>query len=211
MRYLMVTMLLIGLIAVPASAQMSFSLKGGVNMTELEYTEADVPDADQYIRFAGGLTLGMPMSETVGLDLDLLYVMKGAKNPLDGTFGFTEMETQLDYLVVSPMLRLSPWADGTGLYFLGGAEFGYLLEAEAIATKMGEPMAQDAKDYLKEYDFGVSFGLGFETVSAGGTGFFLEGRYALGLTDIGDTEETEDTPSYSAKTRGIYGMAGVHF
>ena len=190
---------------------MSLSLKGGVTLADLDYTEANAPESDQYMRFMGGITLGMSMSQKVGLDLDVLYVMKGAKNPLDGTFGFTEMETRLDYLILSPLLRFAPRPDGAGIYFMGGAEVGYLLKAEAIATKMGDTIAQDGKESLKEYDYGVSFGLGFESAPRGDSGFFLEARYALGLVDIGDTEEVEGITSHSAKTRGIYGMVGIHF
>lgn len=65
----------------------------------------------------------------------------------------------------------------------------------------------DIKDETKSIDFGLGFGAGV-SFPAGNNSLFVEGRYALGSTNLNDDPEDSET---SIKTRGIQVMAGVTF
>ena len=98
-------------------------------------------------------------------------------------------------------------------YLLFGGVFGYLIDAQASTTSSrdGESSEMQAdesiKEQFKETDFGVTVGGGFE-VPASSYAFFLEGRYSLGLTDIGNDSEGD---ALAQKHRGVYLFGGLRF
>jgi len=217
-KVLLATLLVLA-IALPAHANqkpVTFSIKGGIDYSNLDY-DMESYDSNNLLGFGGGITLGTAMQPHVGIDLDVLYIRKGASqeyrsgsemdpNPLT-------IETKLDYITFSPMLRLSPGRGGMGIYLLGGAELGYLIDAKSTSSRSGsEDMDYDLSDDFKNLDMGLTFGMGFQTAPNNGPGFFLESRYALGLTNVADDSEAAQQ-GYDAqvKTRGIYVFGGMRF
>jgi hypothetical protein len=74
----------------------------------------------------------------------------------------------------------------------------------------------EADEIVKSADFGLAFGAGV-SFPAGSSSIFVEGRYALGLTDVAEAGTLkfigEDIPFDDAnvKTRGIQIMGGITF
>lgn len=227
MRGTMLTaFLMVILLAGPAMANgyssqfksFDFGIKGGVNLANLDWDPEQEIDWESFLRFGGGATLGFNITPTFGLDMDVLYMMKGTK--AEGTLeaqGATcdvEYELRLDYIVFKPMFRFTPIQDGASPYLLLGGELGYLLSADSWAEascsdgSSGEE-EEDIKDTVKDLDFGLNVGAGLE-IPAGNMSFLIEGHYSLGLTDINDADENEENEP-SVKTRGVYGFVGLRF
>ncbi len=206
---LLVLGMVMGLAGPAIAGSVVFGLKGGLDYSNLSWDSEESGDSDYLLGFGGGLTLSTPIQESIGIDLDILFMRKGCKHEFVSGMenGQTfEIETRLDYLIVSPLLRFSPGRGGAGIYFLGGPEAGYLLKAEQTASLGEQEDSLDNSESFKDLDFGISFGLGFQTAPSDGAGFFLESRYALGLMDINNTSEGGEV-----LTRGLYLLAGIRF
>lgn len=189
--------------AMAQPSSVSFGLKGGVNMARMDY-QAVAPDPEPYFLPVGGITLGTSMHPNIGFDVDLLFVRKGVKDEWDAATTFT---FRADYAVVSPMLRISPGRGGGGVYFLGGAEIGYLIQAEMTLRAAEEEVTEKVEDGVAAWDYGVTFGMGFQTAPAGQSSFFLESRYVLGLANVDEIQRSE----YKSTTQGIYFLGGLRF
>jgi hypothetical protein len=217
------------LVAAPAMGQMTvqkqiyFGIKGGVNLAKLAIDSDSGRSADEILMgLGGGATLAFVISPGMTLDIDFLYLQKGAKDtfelmPEEGgsSPGTGEMKYKYTDLVINPMLRFTVQNEGMRPFFMAGPEIGFLLDAEWEVEGGDVAYTQDMKDYTKGTAFGVNLGAGLEFPSGNRT-FFLEARYALGLTNIEDypdDEGTKDEVEYSSSTkhRGIYLMAGIRF
>jgi len=221
--------LMVILLAGPAIADgqfkaIDFGIKGGINLTNLEMDPKlevqDPPsevDMENYLRFGGGVTLGLNVTPTFGLDLDVLYMMKGAKaeyTVINDDFGECTVKDyfELNYIVFKPMIRLAFVPHGTTPYILAGGEIGYLVStANPYDWECQQQSGSDEEDLdnVTDFDFGVNFGAGLE-LAAGTTSIIIEGHYSLGLTNVYDAGEDDDSDQ-SIKTRGIYGFVGVRF
>jgi Outer membrane protein beta-barrel domain len=217
------------LLSAPVSAQdnsMAVSIKGGFNLANLEFENLETgsgsegldSDTENLLRLAGGISFGKATAPGIGFDLDLLYVQCGAKQTFEGvevkTGSTVEIETKLDYLEIAPMLHYTFSENASGPYLLGGGFIGYLIDAKLSYIVNGnETSSDDAKEMLKDINYGVTAGLGFKTAGEGGRGFIVEARYVLGLADIYDSESeaAQMNGKQEVKTRGIYAFAGYRF
>lgn len=221
-RAMFFVLLVLGL-PVAAHAQYAtfqIGFKGGVNFADMsvtpEYAEVDY---NRLTGFGGGAELGFAVSPSMDVLADVLYLQKGVsahhkwRNGSDPEGSYREWDTDatLNYLVVAPMFRFSTRNPGMAPYVYGGAEVGFLLDATATVENEGGATAEtDVKDNYASTDFGVHFGAGFE-IRAQSYSFFLEGRYALGLTNIASDEVLDQNPEAEEKHRGIYLFGGLRF
>ena len=205
--------------ALGADQPFSFALKGGIGLANMTTTYEEKPDPVNIMRPSGGFNLSSGVASHVGIDLDCLYVTKGSDEKIV-TQGMPpdeiNMKTQIHYVVLSPMLRLTPGTGSGGVYLLGGAEVGYMIDAKTdvrIVSASGEAYKDqyDMSSRLKDLDYGATVGLGFQTGSRDGSGLFLEGRYALGMTDIKNTQVSTVERIPDVKTRTVYLFGGVRF
>ncbi|MBP6874479.1 MAG: PorT family protein [Candidatus Eisenbacteria bacterium] len=205
------------LFALPVMAQTNpivLGFKGGVNLANLSMDPETDPSPDMYLGLAVGGLLGFEISPGMTLDTDFLYIQKGAK--WEGEDEGDEYKTteKYSYVVINPMLRFAVQNQGLRPYFMAGPEIGFLVDATAKSEINGEDQDdEDLKDFTKSTDFGINFGAGLEFPS-GNSAFFVEGRYAMGLTNILDDEDEDNKQEDSkqeAKHRGIYLMGGVRF
>jgi len=142
------------------------------------------------------------VGETLALQLEPMFLQKGAKLKLSDQ-GFTlEAEIKVSYIEVPAMLKFAFGSGDTKPYVMAGPTVGYLLSAK-VKDDMEE---QDIKDDVKNIDFGLAFGGGV-SLPMGNNTFFVEGRYSFGLSDIND-DSSDDT---KIKTKGIQIMAGITF
>jgi hypothetical protein len=143
-----------------------------------------------------GPFVAFPLSERVALQFEALFGTKGA-TPTDGT---NRLEIKFTYLDIPVLFRLAPSPTGP-LYFLLGPSVNINLSAKTIDF-VPTRVEEDAKDDVKNTEFGLVFAAG-----AGSRNLFVEGRYSLGLTDIGDA------PFLTApiRNRAFAVLAGVRF
>ena len=157
--------------ALPATAQASFAVKGGLNTTF--FSGDDAVESDPRLGAVGGLAVRYPVTPTVSVQVEALYSQKG--DQFENDFGFTEA-TRLSYVEVPAMVRLgvplSPLLDA-GVVVGGYA--GFPVQAEVTIDG----------DFEGDLDAGTDYGA-LVGVDVGSGPFFVEGRYTLGLTDAVD-------------------------
>ncbi len=218
-------MLVLIALALPAIAHAQYAtfhigFKGGVNFAEMSVTpDYEEVDHGRLTAFGGGAELGFAVSPSMAVLTDVLYLQKGAsahhkwQNGSEPSGSYREWDTDatLSYLVLAPTLRFSTPNPGMAPYVYGGAEISFLLDATATTEDdNGQSIDRDVKDNYTSTDFGVHFGAGFE-IRARSYSFFVEGRYALGLTNIVSDDLLDDNPEAEEKHRGIYLFGGLRF
>ncbi len=203
-KMIILVVALFTLIAVlPANAQVNFGVIGGLNLANLSVDPDAGVDISNRTAFGIGGILSFGVGETLALQLEPMFLQKGAKLKLSEQ-GFTlEAEIKVSYIEVPAMLKFAFGSGDTKPYVMAGPTVGYLLSAK-VKDDMEE---QDIKDDVKNIDFGLAFGGGV-SLPMGNNTLFVEARYSLGLSDINDDPDDPDT---SIKTRGIQIMAGITF
>jgi hypothetical protein len=125
----------------------------------------------------GGFFLTIMMSETFGVQPELLYNSVGSKLEFMGEDGIAK----LNYLSVPLMLRYNP----VPIFNIQvGPQFGFLLSAEDEYDGQSE----DSKGDYKQLDMGVGIGAGVDLPM----GIGLSARYVMGLSNIADAQDTQD-------------------
>ncbi len=179
-----------------ANAQVNFGVIGGLNLANVSFDpDPDGVDLSNRTGFGIGGVLSFGLGETLALQLEPMFLQKGAKATVQG-FGETELKSS--YIEVPAMLKFAFGSSDTKPYVIAGPTIGYLLSAKQDET--------DIKDDVKSIDFGLTFGGGV-SLPMGNNTVFVEGRYSLGLSDIND-DSSDDT---KIKTKGIQIMAGFTF
>ncbi len=199
-RKSVVFIVMLVLAAIPATAQHRIGFIGGLNLANVSVDPED-PDTDiaNLVAFGVGGVLDLRLAENAVLHVQPLYLQKGAK---DGTEG-SDAKLKFAYIDVPVMVKVAFGTSTTRPYLMAGPAIGFLLSAKL--TGDGEEL--DLKDFLKSTDFGLNFGGGI-SFPAGNNSIFVEGRYALGLSNINDDPDDPDT---KIKNKGIQFMAGVAF
>lgn len=108
-----------------------FSVLGGINWGTLRVDpEYESSSPETYMRFGGGAGLCFHVRPGMAIELQALYLQKGAKFRAQDDDLAYGADTEIDYFVISPQVRFVPSESQTGLYLFGGGEFGYMLRAE---------------------------------------------------------------------------------
>ncbi len=179
----------------PATAQVNFGVIGGLNLANLSVDPDQGVDISNRTAVGIGGVLSFGVGETLALQLEPMFLQKGAKATVQG-FGETELKSS--YIEVPAMLKFAFGSSDTKPYFMAGPTVGFLLSAKVED--------ESVKDDVKSIDFGLAFGGGV-SLPMGNNTVFVEGRYSLGLSDIND-DSSDDT---EIKTKGIQIMAGITF
>ncbi|MEH0157340.1 porin family protein [Limibacter armeniacum] len=156
-------------IAATANAQTArFGIKGGANFANIKNLEAE-----RLVGLNAGGMLSFRMSEGVGIQPEVIYSQQGAKREENNV----TVKSRLNYLNVPVMLKFY-LTDGFNLQM--GPQVGFLLDSKLEAESGSLGLNTDFEDNTNEIDYGVNFGAAIE----GREGFYLEGRYTLGMKDI---------------------------
>ncbi len=176
---LLVAVMLLGISTVSLS-QIKYGIKAGLTSANQDWSAGGISiNPDARMGLAMGVFVNFMISDKIGIQPELLYVMKGAK--VDGAF-FDEEATEdvtlkADYLSIPIMVK---YYFG-GLNLQAGPTFDLLMSAKSVYDDEDE----DIKDQLKGMDMGLAFGLGYDLPMK--LGFDL--RYIIGLSDINDSED----------------------
>jgi hypothetical protein len=206
MKKLILSVCVLGLVSLgvsQASAAKWAGVKGGINMAD--FSGDDAPDnTDTRNAFTGGAFFGWGINEQFGVQIEGLYVSKGATGK-DDSFGEpVDATLKLDY-VEFPILFAVRFPAGDKLAFdvFAGPTLGFNIKAEYEAGGVTE----DLKDETESFEFGAAIG--------GGLYYMMESfsiladvRYAMGATT---TQKDFEGESYDVKNKGIGIMVGVAF
>jgi hypothetical protein len=148
-------------------------LKGGLNIANLHNENSTNPDSKAAV-YLGGLA-HIHLTKYLAVQPEIMFSGQGASQTIMGT----DYKLTLNYVTL-PVL--AQFMVGNGFRLESGPQLGIL----AAAHSKVEGTSTDVKDNYKGVDFGWVFGLGYLTHS----GFGLDARYNLGVSNINDVNST---------------------
>lgn len=175
---------------VPAAAHAQFGMKGGVAFSTIDVSNGTVDFSNQ-TGFVGGVSFGLSLGGTLGLQPELLYVEKGGESG--------NAEVSLSYLEIPVLLKLSAATGQIQPFLVGGPYVNFKLSDGCSVTQASQCLEEP-----KNSDFGLAFGAGLRM--GGTTGLTLELRWDRGLTNINSIED-----GFDAKNRAVMILAGLSF
>ena len=170
----------LALAAGPASAQPSFGLKAGLNVSN--FVGDDAGGSQARLGAVGGLTARLPLTPSVGLQLEALYSQKG--DEFDSAFledgPLYVVDTRLGYLEIPAALRLSvPAAPALDLGVYAGGYVGVPVTSEVSASGA---VPRDLEDDIFDFDVEARTDYGYLVGLDVGSGpFYVDARYTQGL------------------------------
>lgn len=184
--YLISIITIMVLVAGTATAQhTNIGVKAGLNSYNIE--NDDNSAFDPRIGIQIGLLGHIHMNEQYAFQPELVYSMQGAKS--------SNTNIRLDYLNVPLLLQ---YMFDNGFRIQAGPQLGFLLNAEAENGS-----AIDVSDDFNSIDLGLSLGVSYVHPE---TGFGVDARYNLGLTDI---SENPDEKSFNRGLQiGVFYLFG---
>lgn len=159
------------------AGKVSIGLKGGLNVYNI-HNDNDVK-YDTKIGYHFGLLGHIHINLNFGIQPEIVYSTQGAKR----TFENVTTSYNLDYINVPVLFQ---YMFDNGLRLQAGPQVEFLINAKAkndIATT-------DIKDDLKSIDLALSVGASYVFPP---TGFGVDARYNLGLSDINETGDVKST------------------
>lgn len=160
----------------PVEAGVQFGIKAGGNMAKP--TGADADDLEGTLKtkvgFVGGIFIAFNLSNSLSIQTEVLYTMKGA------TYEYTDIDETVeetlygDYLEIPLLLKLK---------FLSGGIQPFIFAGPYVGFKLSEKLEGEDEDILKNNDYGAIFGGGLQL----GSKFHVDVRYSMGLEKIIDS------------------------
>jgi hypothetical protein len=192
----------------------AFGLKGGVSFATFRANgELDTGDnvfaPGSRTGFVGGVFVAIAAGESVLVQPEVLFTQKGARYAAQGN----ELVYQIDYLEVPLLLKARIGSGATRVALFAGPAAGFKLDAKIVSrTADGEESTNDTvSDQLRSVDWGLVFGGGLDIAAGEGT-LTLEGRYRLGLSNLGrDPEPGETTSGFNPKSGVLSLQLGYAF
>ena len=193
------------LIATPLQAQTTLGVKGGINIATVDTNVSDISDlVDSKTGFVGGGFVTLGLGSLFALQPELLYSQKGFQVEEFGetvklNTNYIEIPVLLKAQFDLAMLRPAVYA-GPVLSF----ETGCSLSALEVSVDCDDELADVGE--RKKNEWGAVFGANVDLI-LGSITLILDGRYQLGLTNLADVPDSDD----SVKNNVWQIMAGVGF
>jgi hypothetical protein len=154
----------------------SFGVKGGVNFATVTSGNDNFNSPDSRTSFHVGAVGEFPLADIFSLQVEALYSGQGFEIRDETILNDQKTEYQLDYINV-PVLAKVYLFEGFSLE--AGPQFSFVVNEE-IDTRPLDNAGDTNLEEAESFEFGVAAGLTFQT----NMGLFASGRYNLGLTDI---------------------------
>lgn len=215
--FIAATMLgVVSLSAQEKTTSSQFGVKSTVNMSS--FNGADVKDNDYKVGFSAGVYGHFPLTDQFAVQPEVNFTRIGGKFKDDVTeVGNTTIKnknkTTLDYIQVPVMFKYYPAASRFNIE--AGPQFGFNMYASnkqetsvyANGTVNTVSEKTDIKDDIKNFDFGVNFGLGYNVTDNINVG----ARYYMGLTKIGENTDNGTTIANDVKNHSFSLGVGYSF
>jgi len=141
-------------------------IKGGVNFANQAVKDVNTKSITN---FHAGAYLNLNISKKFGITPEVLYTANGSK--------WVDTKVNTHYIAIPVMFRIMPVKL---LSLEAGPQFSFLTKAEIEGVS-------DAKDQIKNNDFGMAFGVGLHLPMGLNAGV----RYVYGFTNISKVSEEE--------------------
>ena len=165
------------LIAGAASAQhVNVGIKGGLNLYTINNDNNS--NYDTKAGFHAGLIGHIHLARQFALQPELVYSVQGAKYTVTGV----DTKLNLGYINLPVMFQ---YMFDNGFRLQAGPQVGFLINAK-VETNNSKT---DVKDNFKTVDFALGAGVGYVSLS----GFGVDARYNLGLSDISENSPVKST------------------
>src|SRR3970040_2696952 len=166
---LLVAVFTIGFVNAQDKKDMSFGIKGGLNVTSLTNVAEDGADSNPLVGFHVGLFGEFMIGDKFAIQPEVVYSTQGVEIEFEGEKG----DVKLDYINI-PILAKYYLDNAFSLEL--GPQIGFLVNADA---KSGG-VTVDIKDEIKSVDVSLGFGASYNFAE----NFMLGARYNLGLTRV---------------------------
>lgn len=166
---LLVSVFTFGFVNAQDKEDMSFGVKGGLNISSLSNIDEVGVNKDPLVGFHVGFFGEFMISDQFAIQPELLYSTQGVKLEADGEKG----DLKLDYINI-PIMAKYYVADAFSLEL--GPQIGFLVSAEGKS----DGVSVDIKDDTKSVDVSLGFGASYNFAE----NFMLGARYNLGLTRV---------------------------
>ncbi|HSJ11580.1 MAG TPA: porin family protein [Gillisia sp.] len=187
-----------------AQESVMFGAKGGVNFSTFRGDGNNAwNDPSGRTSFHLGLLAEIPMSERFSIQPEVLY--SGQGYDIANRNNADDIEFQLDYINVPVIAKVYVFE---GLALEAGPQVSFLVKSE-IDYKPSSVNSGDVNlnsDQFNTVDFSVAMGASYKFRG----GFFVNGRYNIGLTDIYDDSFAGGTFAGSNAKNSVI-QAGVGF
>jgi len=165
--------LCLGLGSLAYAQDISFGLKGGLNLPNA--TGKDAGNTETNRGFAAGIYSTISLMPAVAIQPEVYFCQKGFKE-----IGSYYIATaRIDYIEI-PVLAKVSFGAIVKPYIVAGPYFAARLGASAEMTMGGQTEYYSIDDEVKDSDMGLVFGFGLKTPLK----LSIEGRYSLGLTSF---------------------------
>lgn len=177
MKFYLVALATTLLVTTAVNAQdINIGVKGGLNVYNINNDNNS--EYDSKLGFHAGLIGHIHLTRQFAVQPELVYSVQGAKY----TNGGIESKLNLGYINIPVLLQ---YMFDNGFRLQAGPQVGFMLNAK---TEIGD-VKTDVKDNFKTVDFGLGFGAGYVTTS----GFGIDARYNLGLSNINENDAVKST------------------
>jgi hypothetical protein len=189
MKKLFLVLMVVTLVSVSASAQLSIGAKAGLNLANFG---ADAEDTKVKPSFHVGGYLNLPVSESFSIQPELLFNVMGAKVSEEETYSdpdfgnITEKmqyNTSLAYISIPVLAKYSLGTfnihAGPQIGFLASAKTKYEYTVEYDGGSDSDSGDEDIKDEVNGLDLGLTVGAGVDIGKLN-----LSARYYAGLGNI---------------------------
>lgn len=191
------------LLSMPAYAQLSFGLKGGVNVAEFSIQEQGATIPQSSINgFTLGAVLEIGITDNIFIQPEAIFLQKGSEL----NTALAEIKTNVNYLDIPVLLKIKLLNTKLlNINVLGGPSFGLALNGEET-TAGGQTIDINfgGDNGLKRFDLGINAGGGVG-INLGSIGVFGDVRYLFGVSDISEDANRE------IKNKGLNLSVGLIF
>jgi opacity protein-like surface antigen len=172
----------------PASpAETRIGVAAGPNLAK--FSGSLIPNE---ITFSGATNAGVgavvevDVSRRVSLSCTPTLLQKGSHFSGWGSASDTTGTVDMTYLELPLLARYGFGSSGLRPYLTAGPTLGFRRTATITQVERGDlPVTEDIKEITQGVDLGLAVGAGVE-IPAGRFGFFVEGRYTVGLLPVQD-------------------------
>lgn len=175
--YLPVAMAAILMTSQVSAQHVNIGVKGGLNLFNINNSNGVEYDTKAGIHL--GLIGHIHLAKQVAFQPELVYSGQGAKY----TSGGTVTNINLGYINIPLMVQ---YMFDNGFRLQAGPQIGILASAKSKSNNVNT----DIKDNLKTADVAIGLGVGYVHPP---TGFGVDARYNLGLSDINDNNSVKST------------------
>jgi hypothetical protein len=160
--------------AAPASAQVSFGAKAGMNVATADVEPPLNLEYDSRFDWLAGVLVVAAPDSPIGGQVELLFSRRGTGVKV-GSSGVLDAEYKFTFIDIPVLLRARAIRlESSGLFILAGPTIGISMEAEGEQSGV----ADDVSDRFESYDLGLTIGAAFEA-----SGFIADARYTHGLSN----------------------------